>query len=124
MKKYILTESQIKKMIESVLSEQEDEQTPNLREWTGTLLELRNDKSLPNEFNIVGKDVLRQYPKLKTSNCYIDQIYFKEDGSIRSIIGNVNIVWKVYRRKNYYLQVYYRFDNGELIGSNIEKIPS
>jgi hypothetical protein len=105
-----------------VLSEnKENEQTPILREWSGTLLELRNDESLPNELNIVGKDVIRQYPKLKTSKCHIDAIHYSENGSIRAIIGDVYIVWKAFRKNNYNLQVYYRFNNGELIGGNIEK---
>jgi hypothetical protein len=111
------------KQVMGVLSENKEDGQPSiLREWTGTLLELRNDESLPNELNIVGKDILRQYPKLKTSKCHIDAIHYNENGSIRAIIADVYIVWKSYRKKNYNLQAYYRFNDGELIGGNIEKM--
>jgi hypothetical protein len=85
-----------------------------LREWQGTLLDLRNDTKLPIELNKIGKDIISKNPNTKTADCWVSDINYNDDGSIRSVSGSITIKWKVYRRKNYSLEFTYTFENGNI----------
>lgn len=98
------------------------ESVKNIKEWQGQLINLKNDTSLFTEFNKVAKDIISKNANTKTADCFIETIYYNEDNSIRSISGSVTIKWKVYRRKNYSLDFYYSFENGNIKNSVIDKI--
>ena len=93
-----------------------------LKEWQGSLMNLRNDTKLPSELNKVGKDIISKNPNTKTADCWVSDINYKDDGSIRSVSGSITIKWKVYRRKNYSLEFTYIFDNGNIKTANTQKI--
>jgi hypothetical protein len=93
-----------------------------LKEWQGSLMDLRNDTKLPSELNKVGKDIISKNPNTKTADCWVSDINYNDDGSIRSVSGSITIKWKVYRRKNYSLEFTYIFDNGNIKTANTQKI--
>jgi hypothetical protein len=93
-----------------------------LKEWQGSLMNLRNDTKLPSELNKVGKDIISKNPNTKTADCWVSDINYNDDGSIRSVSGSITIKWKVYRRKNYSLEFTYIFDNGNIKTANTQKI--
>jgi hypothetical protein len=93
-----------------------------LKEWQGSLMDLRNDTKLPSELNKVGKDIISKNPNTKTADCWVSNINYNNDGSIHSISGSITIKWKVYRRKNYSLEFTYIFDNGNIKTANTQKI--
>jgi len=93
-----------------------------LKEWQGSLMDLRNDTKLPSELNKVGKDIISKNPNTKTADCWVSDINYNDAGSIRSVSGSITIKWKVYRRKNYSLEFTYIFDNGNIKTANTQKI--
>jgi len=88
-------------------------------EWQGTLIDLRDNTKLPTELNQIGKEMIRKYGSYKNASVWLDFIRYNEDGSIETVSGEINPVWKTYRRKNFYFNVYYRFENGTIKTSNI-----
>ena len=93
-----------------------------LREWQGSLMDLRNDTKLPIELNKVGKDIISKNPNTKTADCWVSDINYNNDGLIRSVSGSITIKWKVYRRKNYSLEFTYTFDNGNIKQAHTNKV--
>jgi len=93
-----------------------------LKEWQGSLIDLRNDTKLPIELNKVGKDIISKNPNTKTADCWVSDINYNNDGSIRSVSGSITIKWKVYRRKNYSLEFTYIFENGNIKHAHTIKI--
>ena len=93
-----------------------------LREWQGSLMDLRNDTKLPIELNKVGKDIISKNPNTKTADCWVSDINYNNDGSIRSVSGSITIKWKVYRRKNYSLEFTYTFDKANIKQSHTNKV--
>ena len=93
-----------------------------LREWQGSLMDLRNNTKLPIELNKVGKDIISKNPNTKTANCWVSDINYNDDGSVRSVSGSITIKWKVYRRKNYSLEFTYTFDNGNIKQAHTDKV--
>ena len=93
-----------------------------LKEWQGSLMNLRNDTNLPIELNKVGKDIISKNPNTKTADCWVSDINYNNDGSVRSVSGSITIKWKVYRRKNYSLEFTYIFDKGNIKQAHTDKI--
>ena len=93
-----------------------------LNEWQGSLMNLRNDTNLPIELNKVGKDIISKNPNTTTADCWVSDINYNNDESIRSVSGSISIKWKVYRRKNYSIEFFYTFDNGNIKQAHIQKI--
>jgi hypothetical protein len=93
-----------------------------LKEWQGSLMDLRNNTKLPSELNKIGKDIISKNPNTKTADCWVSDINYNNDGSIRSVSGSITIKWKVYRRKNYSLEFTYIFENGNIKTANTIKI--
>lgn len=91
------------------------------KEWKGTLIDLRDDTKLPTELNQIGKEVIRKYGSYKNANVWFDSIKYNEGGSIETVSGEITPIWKTYRRKNFYFQVFYRFENGNIKTSKIEQ---
>jgi hypothetical protein len=92
-----------------------------LREWQGSLINLRDDNKLPSELNEIGKDMIRKYPAYKNANCWFDEIRYDDNGSILTVSGEITPIWKTYRRKNFYFKVFYRFENGKIKTSSVQQ---
>jgi|APGre2960657423_1045063.scaffolds.fasta_scaffold29038_2 hypothetical protein len=92
-----------------------------LKEWQGSLMDLRNDNKLPIELNKIGKDIISKNPNTKTADCWVSDINYIKDGSIRSVSGSITIKWKVYRKKNYSLEFTYIFEDGNIKQAHTHK---
>jgi hypothetical protein len=110
-------ESFRKRFIKSV----QESQATNLKEWQGTLIDLRDNDKLPSEFNQIGKDMIRKYPTYKDAKCWFNSIRYNEDGSVNYVGGEIQPQWKTYRRKNFYFEVSYRFKDRNIETSKIEQ---